>query len=103
MNTNINYERAAEIAGNLTSEANKMQTTFETMKSHFDQINSGRGTFDGTAASEVRSKFDSFSNNFSLFYNAVNSYASYISQAAANYQAVDSAAQKAVSGLDSIR
>ena len=99
MNTNIKYEKVAEIADGLIAEATKMQDVLNTMKSEFAEVNSGKGTFDGTAASEVRSRFDSFASKFDMFYNAVDSYAKYIRQAAINYQNVDKAAQSGVSNL----
>lgn len=99
MRTDIDYDKAAQIATNLLAESQRMIEEFNTLKAHFAEINNGSGIFDGTAASEVRTKFDSFASTFHVFNEAVESYAKYIQQAAANYQNVDKAAQNAISGL----
>ncbi len=99
MMTDINYDRAAQIAAELLTESQKMIETFDSLKSYFSEINNGSGIFDGTAASEVRAKFDSFASTFHVFNEAVESYAKYIQTASENYQKVDKASQNAVSGL----
>ena len=83
------------------SKINKkeLKHIFNKMKSHFSEIDNGSGIFDGTAATEVRTKFTSFADTFHHFNEAVESYAKYIQQASINYQNVDKAAQSAVTDL----
>lgn len=97
--TNIDYDKAAQIATDLLTESQKMVDIFNTMRNHFSEVDNGSGIFDGTAATEVRAKFNSFANTFHHFNEAVESYAKYIQQASINYQNVDKAAQSAVTDL----
>lgn len=93
------YEEIMSVANQLKSKAGEMETLLgTTVKGLFEQIGDGSDIWSGNAANTARDEFNTMSEKFPEFYQAVDSCYGYLNAVAANYQAADAAAQAAAQG-----
>ncbi len=86
----LTYEGINQIANDLKSKANDMNTTLNEIKGQMNKIGQD-SVWSGTAASKDKEEFDKLSKKFPEFYDAVKNCSDYLLKIVERYQAVDKA------------
>jgi len=84
----LTYNEMEQIATNLGSNADLMNSTLDEVKTLFNKIGTD-GVWAGDAANEVKSEFNSLSGEFENFVKSIRACQTYINQVVANYKSVD--------------
>ena len=97
---NIEYGKVSEIASSLRNVANNMQSILDNSRQQMQKVNTEE-TFRSNAGELLYNKFQNLSKRFESFYEAVNSYAKFLDNTVATYQAEDAREQQQADQLAS--
>lgn len=86
--TGLSYEQVLNISSTLGTDAQKMNTLLDEVKTLLNNVGN-ENTWSGTAAAETKATLDTLIKQFPEFYNAVNDMSKYLAQVVANYQTAD--------------
>lgn len=90
MFSGLSYGEINNIASQLDSKANSMETILNAVTNELNKIGND-STWSGTAASSAKEEFDTLKAKFPEFKQAINDCATYLRRTVERYQAVDTA------------
>ena len=97
---NIEYAKVSEIASSLRTIASNMQTILNDSRAKMQKVNTEE-TFQSNAGEALYTKFQTLSQKFESFYEEVTSYAKFLDDTIAIYQAEDARQQQQADQLAS--